>query len=340
MREHLFTTLTLILAAIIVFTAAAQDAVKLQYKMQESDVLEYQNQVLIKQSTPMGAIDLKMEGLDTQSIIEVGQENNIKMARLIEIKVSRAMMGNNDMTTMVASQLDRVGNQFASSLMRRNGQLAKSEAGAASSTISSMLGGIGLNNRQMSGQLIFPEAEVKTGESWAHSLAGDGKISLPGDMSMEIEGSSKYTLLGFESVNGYRCAKIQLVMSGSGKSAFGEIQTEGETTVFFAVNEGFLVKSDGAFTMKMGQMGTSEIQIVGELKRRSKIPLEELPQLRQEVATLEAGYAHLTKNDFDSAKKEAERFLSTYPQSRFRKGAEGLIAQIEIMKQMSGTMNR
>jgi soluble cytochrome b562 len=165
---------------------------------------------------------------------------------------------------------------------------------------------------------MLPDKPVNIGESWTGEMMG---------------GSFKGTLLGFEEIQGLRCAKIQVEFTVKTPT----VEVTGQSTYFLTVEEGLgllmrlVTKSKSAIAM-----GDTTMSQTMELTKRYKLSSEELKQVQEEVTALEAGFAHLQKREKDAAKSAFQQFLEAHPESRFKEGVKGLIAQIDMMEKLGG----
>ena len=111
-------------------------------------------------------------------------------------------------------------------------------------------------------QPAFPEKEVRIGESWTQ----DVELPLP-QVGKPVTIETEYTLKGFEKINGYNCARIEvkadvLLTDLVFDMSLGKPQTEvgmvidrlsqkTEGMLYFAHKEGIVVKSDQDVDMSM-----------------------------------------------------------------------------------------
>ena len=174
---------------------------------------------------------------------------------------------------------------------------------------------------------ILPAKPVKVGDSWTvENRFTFDPLTL--------------TLVGFERVKGFDCAKIKSTVN-SENSTSGE-----EFTAFFALNEGLFVKMEYTmnidtkqlmspletdmeeFTPLLGWNMHMEIQV--DLSKRGRLKGRKLNQTRKELAIIEEGIELMAQNPYE-AKAVFEKFLVDYPKSRWRKGVEGLLALIDVL---------
>lgn len=176
--------------------------------------------------------------------------------------------------------------------------------------INNMQGAINISDWQLA---CLPDKAVNIGQDWSTE---SNKYSLKG------------ALLGFEEINGYRCAKIQSDIGSKDPNT----HLTGETTSFLAMEEGFVVKSIAKVKYNMTNNSTTNTLYTYELSNRRKIPQEEFDKIKQEVMELNSCLALLGDGKVDEAKSALQKFLDTHPESYFKKGVEGSISQIDIMK--------
>jgi len=198
----------------------AQNAVKLEFKGMPQDVFRY---------------EVTMEG--TSSISAEGQtaENSMKVEMEIKQKVLKvAVDGTMDISTTITKGKSIVNNKEmplpnvgATLLMKltRRGQVLH-VTGASDPA---------MNFKQM--QIAFPEHPIRVGDSWTTKIDAGPQLPVP----ME----AKYTLVGFEKLNGYDCAKIRSVITvapvNSGENMSLDVDANG--VLYFAYKEGKMIKN-------------------------------------------------------------------------------------------------
>jgi len=80
--------------------------------------------------------------------------------------------------------------------------------------------------------------------------------------------SFRFTFTGMEEVKGYRCARIE---------SSGDNELLGESTIFFAIEEGFVVKEE------IVSPGFFQDSLTGELTRRKRLTPTELKRVQREA---------------------------------------------------------
>jgi len=184
----------------------------------------------------------------------------------------------------------------------------------------------GFSNLQLS---MFPDKPISVGESWTQQTGTNNNIS------------TKSTLLGFDEIQGQKCAKIQIEMTMK-MPQIGDIiiSSTSSSTEYFSIEDGLIVKSVGVIDTIPNQQeqGTTKTSQTTELVKRQKLTPDEFKVIQDEAAELEIAFGYLIKGNFDSAKEAIQKFVDTHPQSRFKDGVEGLITQINTVKKMSEKM--
>lgn len=154
------------------------------------------------------------------------------------------------------------------SVLGKEGDLSGAEA------IEYDLGSGGKRNVAATFQALFPNLAgrpLKIGDSWATQDTISEKGS-NGETILTFDGTS--TLAGYETVDGFECAKITEVFTGSlsgqgvegGMNLTYEGAIEGSGTSYFAYKEGFLVKTTGT--------GAADATIKGSGPQEISIPMK------------------------------------------------------------------
>ena len=169
---------------------------------------------------------------------------------------------------------------------------------------------------------MLPDKPINVGESWTQQTGTNNNIS------------TKSTLLGFDEIQGQKCAKIQFEMTMN-MPQVGDIK--GNSTYYLSIEDGLSVKSVGGGEYQIPNQGTTKMSQTTELIDRKKLTPDEFKVIQEEAAELEIAFGYLQK-DNDSAQKALQKFIDTHPQSRFKDGVEGLIMQINTVKKMSEKM--
>ena len=184
----------------------------------------------------------------------------------------------------------------------------------------------GFSNLQLS---MFPDKPINVGESWTQQTGTNNNIN------------TKSTLLGFDEIQGQKCAKIQIEMLI--KIQYGDITSSSTSslTEYFSTEDGLIVKSVGVNDTIPNQQeqGTTKNSFTTELVKRKKLTPDELKIIQAEADELDIAFGYLQK-DNDSANKTLQKFADTHPQSRLKEGVEGIITYMDTMKNMRETTQK
>ena len=340
MTKRIWTNIfimTLMVSLIAASTTKAEEPVKLEWKLKAGDVLTYKAEMDTTTKVAVMSIEMKSEMLITSIVTGVDEDGVMTGGDIVVFKLLQALANGKDMTSEVAKQPGLPQNSLRTWKMHPNGhKTSVSElaewfqfGGALETTVES-----------------FPEKPVKVGDSWRREWTEE--ISIPLLTEVTASFTSTSTLLGFEKIKEYNCAKVKTIrkvtMKGENYTSF----VSSECMTFFAFNKGFPVKMESTmesttnivmkqpFEMKIKTEMQTEMQM--ELSKRKKLKGDELKQVREELVLIRAAQELVEKKKPDEAKAEFEKFLANHPQSKWRKGVEGLISQIDMMKEMEDTM--
>ena len=98
------------------------------------------------------------------------------------------------------------------------------------------------NFQQM--QIKFPNRPIGVGETWETVINPNPQLPIP----LKV----KYTLVGFETVDGYECAKLQsIVTTDNGQAGSISLNVKADGKIWFAHKEGIMVKNEVVSTMVM-----------------------------------------------------------------------------------------
>ncbi len=210
----------------ISFAAMAQEKVLLQYAPKPGTTAKYK---------------LAINGVTTVTAMDRAQKTDLETAMTLEQKVTGVdPEGKLDITTTildgtitvnkVPTQLPATG-QVIKVKMAKNGEVLSSE-GADQST----------NFQQM--QIKFPEKPVGVGDSWSTTINPNPQLPIP----LEV----KYTIQGFETVDGKECVKLQSrVTTNQGDQGSINLNVEADGKIWFAYKEGIMVKNEVVSNMVM-----------------------------------------------------------------------------------------
>lgn len=126
----------------------------------------------------------------------------------------------------------------------------------------------------------LPDRPVKTGDTWPSE---DTVIQKVGSGEIRITSKNVHTLDGFETVDGFECARIKTASKGTltgnfvqgGVGLSLDCTVEGSETWYFAVKEGMLIKSDskGSFggNLGLGDPVNTSVPITGETHGETRL---------------------------------------------------------------------
>lgn len=217
--------LIILLSFMLTLSIYAQEAVLLEYKPKPGTTVKYQ--MNIRGSTVVTAMQ-KAQKTDLETIMKVEQKvtgvdknGNIEMTTTI---LEGTITVNNTPTPLPAvGQIIRVK-------MAKDGEILESE-------------GMDQGNfNQM--QVRFPNKPVKVGDSWNSEIQPNPQLPIP----LKV----KYTLVGFEKVDGYDCAVLQSnVTSDQGQAGSINLNVKADGKIWFAYKEGIMVKNEVTSNMVM-----------------------------------------------------------------------------------------
>jgi len=197
----------------------AADKVLLQYSPKPGTTTKYK---------------LEIQGATTVTAMNRAQKTDLETFMALEQKVTGVdAKGNVDMQTTITegtitvnktpTQLPVTG-QVIKVKMAKNGEVIESE-GMDQQT----------NFQQM--QIKFPEKPVGVGEAWESTINPNPQLPIP----LKV----KYTLVGFETVDGYECAKLQSnVTTEQGDAGSINLNVKADGKIWFAHKEGIMVKNE------------------------------------------------------------------------------------------------
>ncbi|MBI3038563.1 hypothetical protein HYY75_05855 [bacterium] len=98
------------------------------------------------------------------------------------------------------------------------------------------------NFQQM--QIKFPDNPVGVGDSWETTISPNPQLPIP----LKV----KYSILGFETVDGFECAKLQSnVSTEQGDTGSINLSVKADGKIWFAYKAGIMLKNEVASTMLM-----------------------------------------------------------------------------------------
>jgi hypothetical protein len=179
----------------------------------------------------------------------------------------------------------------------------------------------GIGNSQLSQLSMFPDKPINVGESWTQQTGTNNNIS------------TKSTLLGFDEIQGQKCAKIQFEITVK-MPQIGDVKVN--STEYFSTEDGLIVKTVTEMENQFQDQGTTKTSFscTTELVKRKKLTPDELKVIQDEAAELDIAFGYLQKDNFDSAKETLKKFADTHPQSRLKEGVEGIITMIKTREKL------
>ena len=210
----------------VAFSAMAADSVLLQYNPKPGTTTKYK---------------MHINGTTVVTAMQRAQKTDLETDMAIEQKVTGVDKdGKVDMTTTITegtitvnktpTQLPAIG-QVIRVKMAKNGEVLESEGMDQQS-----------NFQQM--QIKFPAKPVAVGESWEAVINPNPQLPIP----LRV----KYTLVGFETVDGYECAKLaSVVTTDKGEAGSISLDVKAEGKIWFAHKDGIMVKNEVNSNMLM-----------------------------------------------------------------------------------------
>ena len=311
-----FTSLTLFLLLASGFspTMAQDEPVRLQYKLKEGDVLEYQVQMSVfpkGRSTTIGgtetlivsqvseedvltithlASDVRLLKADGKDITELSDEEIGKLfpwgvktpvwesffEKPWRVKI-KSDVSNHPLLGASTWQVHRSGKTVASDTPTFWQSPSPGGTFSRHFPLFWPIGEWAQNFHWVFGQpwIEFPETPINMGEGWSQS-------SVVNVFNQKGEVRTTYTLVGFKDVNGYYCAEIRLEQGPSTFEIFAARLLRMQGTLYYAIDEGFLVREELALVVVMRREG--EITLTSELTQRKRLSPRELEQARQDIA--------------------------------------------------------
>ena len=218
----------------------------LEYRMPEKGPLKYEMTTTFLQSMDMGGQSMDTES-NTVTAMSVSSRGIKGDDLLLTMTIDDASISvDAPVGEVTADMSDVIGKSFDMSLSI----LGEEKDLPDPNSIEYDLGPGGKRSAISSVQMMFPDLPgrpIKVGDSWT-SVDGFSEKGGGGDMTMSFEIVN--TLVGFETVNGMECAKIEAeytgTIKGSGVQGPAEWSSEGEmegvSTWYFAYKKGILVK--------------------------------------------------------------------------------------------------
>lgn len=207
-------------------TAMAADKVLLQYNPKPGTTVKYKLEIL---------------GATTVTAMGKSQKTDLETMMGLQQKVTGVdAAGNVDMTTTITegtitvnktpTQLPATG-QVIKVKMAKNGKVINTEGMDNQGNMSQM-------------QITFPDKPQGVGDSWDTVIEPNPQLPIP----LKV----KYTVVGFEQVDGYDCVKIQSnVTTDQGNAGSINLNVKADGKIWFAHKDGIMVKNEVTSTMVM-----------------------------------------------------------------------------------------
>jgi hypothetical protein len=182
-----------------------------------------------------------IRGNTVVTAMQRAQRTNLETTMSLEQKVTGVdKQGNIEMTTTITegtitvnntpTQLPAIG-QVIKVKMAKNGEVIQSEGMDPQANFNQM-------------QIKFPEKPVTVGDSWESTIQPNPQLPIP----LQV----KYTILGFETVDGHECVKLQsTVTSDQGAAGSINLRVNANGKIWFAHKKGIMVKNEVASNMVM-----------------------------------------------------------------------------------------
>lgn len=228
------------------FWGDPETGLTLEYRMPEQKPLKYEVTTTFVQSMDMGGQSIDTES-STMTVMTVGSRGQKGDDLLLTVTIDDATVAvdapgaelDPDMTDVIGKSFE-----MALSILGEEKDLPDPNS------VQYDLGPGGKRSAISNVQMLFPDLAgrpLKVGDSWT-TVDGFSEKGGGGDMTISFE--SVNTLVGFETIDGMDCAKIEAEYAGTleGKGTEGPAQwssegeLEGVSTWYFAYEHGILVK--------------------------------------------------------------------------------------------------
>lgn len=220
----------------------------LEYRMPEKGALKYETTSTFVQSMDMGGQSIETES-STTTVMSASSRGTKGDDLLLTMTIDDASVSvdapgaalDADMSGVIGKSFD-----MALSILGEEKDMPDPDA------IEYDLGPGGKRSAISSVQMMFPDLAgrpLKVGDSWT-TVDGFSESGGGGDMTISFE--SVNTLVGFETIDGMECAKIEAeyigTIEGSGTEGPAQWSSEGEvegvSTWYFAYEKGILVSDE------------------------------------------------------------------------------------------------
>ncbi len=251
---------------------APDAAVTLAYQFPERKALSYKHT-----SSETQNLEIQGQSITTQSQSSIEFTTKQKSAKegqfTLGVTVDAMEAGaQSQQGNFTADTSAIVGKSFDMVVTRLGKEIDTSAAAA----LKFDMGGTGQRDLSAHFQAFFPDLPdrpVKVGDTWPSEDTVTQKV---GSGQLRIVAKNTHTLDGFETVDGYECARIKTVGKGTmtgnieqgGVGISFDSAIEGTDTWYFAIKEGLLVKSDSKSsvngTLYIGEPANMNVPLSGE----------------------------------------------------------------------------
>lgn len=218
--------LSVLVLVSVAFTATAAEKVLLQYNPAPGTTAKYK---------------MNIRGNTIVTAYRRAQRTNLETAMTIEQKVTGVdRQGNIDMATTILDGTITVNNtptQLPNTGQKINVKMARDGEILSSSGMDQQG-----NFNQM--QIKFPRKPVGVGDSWTSTIKPNPQLPIP----MNV----KYTVVGFEKMNGMDSVKLKSeVTSSQGAAGSINLDVKANGMIWFAYNKGIMIKNEVTSNMVM-----------------------------------------------------------------------------------------
>ncbi len=222
-RFSIFLSVLVLLS--VAFTATAAEKVLLQYSPAAGTTAKYK---------------MNIRGNTIVTAYKRAQRTNLETAMTIEQKVTGVDKdGNIDMATTILDGTITVNN--TPTQLPNTGQIVNVKMAKDGEILSSS--GMEQGNFQEM-QIRFPKKPVGVGDSWTSSIQPNPQLPIP----MNV----KYTVMGFEKMNGMDTVKLKSEVSSSQGSAGSiNLDVKANGMIWFAYDKGIMVQNEVTSNMVM-----------------------------------------------------------------------------------------
>jgi hypothetical protein len=230
-------------ATVLEYKMPAGRTLTYQSKSEETQVMEVMGQSMDTHSTNSSIVTFKSKGPKDKNLL-LGVTLDEMAASLTS---SAAGDMSPDLSSLKGKAFDMVLSPLGSEVDVAAAEAIKYDYAGATRNISSGF------------KMFFPDLPdkpVKVGDTWPSNAGVDEDM---GEMKMRMDFKNVNTLEGFETVDGMECARVSTAvtgtLTGSGNQQGMDMTfagtSKGKETWYFAIKEGFYIKSTSETTTEM-----------------------------------------------------------------------------------------